>query len=193
MFLPIESERKLWRRIETVRLTAGLSTQKTQIISHLKIYLRHYGFAIAVQSRSHIWFFATPWIAARQASLSFTSSQSLLKYKSIESVLPSKHRVLQTVKNLPAMQEAQVQSLGWEDPLEKQMATHSSILAGEAHGQRSLLGRGWQGVRHDWVTGTIAYFPKMTFLNIWTNKKAKNMFFKHIFLDLLKIRCLNVK
>ena len=35
----------------------------------------------------------------------------------------------QTVKNLPAMQETQVQSLGLEDPLEKGMATHSSILA----------------------------------------------------------------
>ena len=33
------------------------------------------------------------------------------------------------VKNLPAMQETQVRSLGWEDPLEKDMATHSSILA----------------------------------------------------------------
>ena len=35
----------------------------------------------------------------------------------------------QTVKKLPAMQEIQVQSPGWEDPLEKGMATHSSILA----------------------------------------------------------------
>ena len=35
----------------------------------------------------------------------------------------------QRVKNLPAMQETQVQSLGWEDPLVKGMATHSSILA----------------------------------------------------------------
>ena len=34
------------------------------------------------------------------------------------------------VRNLPAMQETWVQSLGWEDPLEKEMATHSSILAG---------------------------------------------------------------
>ena len=33
------------------------------------------------------------------------------------------------VKNLPAMQETWVQSLGWDDPLEKEMATHSSILA----------------------------------------------------------------
>ena len=35
----------------------------------------------------------------------------------------------QMVKNLPAVWETQVQSLGWEDPLEKQLATHSSILA----------------------------------------------------------------
>ena len=35
----------------------------------------------------------------------------------------------QSVKSLPAMRETQVQSLGWEDPLEKEMATHFSILA----------------------------------------------------------------
>ena len=37
--------------------------------------------------------------------------------------------VAQLVKNLPAMQETPVQSLGWEDPLEEEMATHSGILA----------------------------------------------------------------
>ena len=37
--------------------------------------------------------------------------------------------VAQMVKHLPAMQETRVQSLGWEDPLKKEMATHSSILA----------------------------------------------------------------
>ena len=37
--------------------------------------------------------------------------------------------VVQLVKNPPAMQEAWIQSLGWEDPLEKGMATHSSVLA----------------------------------------------------------------
>ena len=36
--------------------------------------------------------------------------------------------VVQTVKNLPAIQETQVQSPGWEDPLEKGMATHFNIL-----------------------------------------------------------------
>ena len=38
------------------------------------------------------------------------------------------------------MQETQVQSLGQEDPLEEGMAAHSSVLAGESHGQRSLVG-----------------------------------------------------
>ena len=38
-------------------------------------------------------------------------------------------QVAQWVKKLPAMQETQVRSLGWEDPLEKEMATHSSSLA----------------------------------------------------------------
>ena len=56
------------------------------------------------------------------------------------------------VKNLPAMQETQIQSLGWEDPLEKGMATHSSILAWsipwteEAGGLQSM---GSQRVSHD--------------------------------------------
>ena len=36
---------------------------------------------------------------------------------------------LRRIKRLPAMQETRVRSLGWEDPLEKEMATHSSILA----------------------------------------------------------------
>ena len=49
----------------------------------------------------------------------------------------------QVVTNLPAMQEKQetwVPSLGWEDLREKEMATHSSILAGRFHGQRSPAG-----------------------------------------------------
>ena len=46
----------------------------------------------------------------------------------------------QMVKNLPAVQETLVRSLGQEDPLEKRMATHSSILAWEFHGQSSLVG-----------------------------------------------------
>ena len=59
------------------------------------------------------------------------------------------------VKNLPIMQETLVQSLGWEDPLEKGMATHSSILAWRIP-EMSLAGiaysHGSQRVRRDLVT-----------------------------------------
>ena len=58
----------------------------------------------------------------------------------------------QQVKNLPELQETQVQSLGREDPLEKEMATHSSILAWEipwTEGPGELWFMGSQKVRHD--------------------------------------------
>ena len=50
----------------------------------------------------------------------------------------------QRIKRLPAIQETQVQPLGWEDPLEKEMAAHSSILAWS-----KLMDRGaWQATVH---------------------------------------------
>ena len=48
----------------------------------------------SVQSLSRVQLFATPWIAARQASLSITNSQSLLKLMSIESLMPSSYLIL---------------------------------------------------------------------------------------------------
>ena len=58
------------------------------------------------------------------------------------------------VKNLPAMQETQVQSLGWEDALEKRVTTPSSILAGKSHVQRSLAGYGpWGHKESDTTEG----------------------------------------
>ena len=46
----------------------------------------------------------------------------------------------QIVKNLPATPETQVQSLGWKDPLEEDVATYPVFFPGESHGQRSLAG-----------------------------------------------------
>ena len=48
----------------------------------------------SVQSLSRVWLFATPWIAARQASLSITNSRSSLRLTSIQSVIPSSHLIL---------------------------------------------------------------------------------------------------
>ena len=62
-----------------------------------KCHLSLYGFLFlvaVVQSLSHVQLFATAWTAARQTSLSFTISQSLLKLMSTESVMPSNHLVL---------------------------------------------------------------------------------------------------
>ena len=66
----------------------------------------------------------------------------------------------ETIKNLPAMQETQVQSLGQEDPLEKGIATHFNIPAWriprteEPGGLRSMES---QRVGHDWVTNTFTF------------------------------------
>ena len=71
-------------------------------------------------------------------------------------VLPTS-LMAQMVKNLPAMQETQVQSLSREDPLEKGRATHSSILAWRnprAEEPGWLLSLGSQRVAHDWATNT---------------------------------------
>ena len=54
------------------------------------------------------------------------------------------HRIAQLVKNLPAMRQTWVQSLGWEDPQEEGMATHSSILAWRIPRDRGA----WQDVVH---------------------------------------------
>ena len=52
-----------------------------------------FSLLFVVQQLSQVQLFATPWTASRQVSLSFTISQSLLKFKSIESVMPSNHLV----------------------------------------------------------------------------------------------------
>ena len=55
------------------------------------------------------------------------------------------------VKNLTAMQEMQVQAQGGEDPLEKGMATDSSVLAWTSYGQRSLADYTVHGVAKNWT------------------------------------------
>ena len=59
-----------------------------------KLQIVYLHFFIVVQSLSRVQLFATPWTAARQASLSITNSWSLLKLISVESVMPSDHLIL---------------------------------------------------------------------------------------------------
>ena len=66
--------------------------------------------------------------------------------------------VAQPVKNLAAMQETWVRPLGWEDPLEKGTAAHSSILTLTIHNIQSM---GLQRVGHNWVTFTSVHSLKV--------------------------------
>ena len=68
------------------------------------------------------------------------------------------YMMVQTAKSLLAMQETQVQSLSWEDPLVKGRATHTSILAWRSSWTEEpggLQSVGMQRVRHDWATSTF--------------------------------------
>ena len=70
------------------------------------------------------------------------------------------------VKNLPTMREIQVHSLGQEDPLEKRLATHSSILAGKFHGQRILAGYTVHEISKSWTQLSNLHFHR----EVRTNK-----------------------
>ena len=91
--------------------------------------------------------------------LCYTANSHLLSILHKENVYAS--LVAQTVKNLPAVQETQVRSLGQEDFLEKGMATHSSILAWriswteEPGGLQSME---LQRIRHIWANFTFTFF-----------------------------------
>ena len=70
------------------------------------------------------------------------------------------------VKNLPVTQETWVQSLSWEDPLEEEIATHSSILTGRipwTEDPGGLQSKDLQRVEHEWVTKQ----PKQMVLNLY--------------------------
>ena len=65
----------------------------SHLIFYCSLFLLVFLSLVVVQSLSHVRLFATLWTAARQASLSITNSQSLLKLMSIESVMPSSHLI----------------------------------------------------------------------------------------------------
>ena len=72
------------------KIEAAKIEHRCSSIEHLQDILQ----SSSIQSLNHVQLFATPWIAACQASLSITNSQSLPKLMSIESVMPSSHLIL---------------------------------------------------------------------------------------------------
>ena len=80
--------------------------------------------------------------------------------------------VAQLVKNLPAILETWLWSLGWEDPLEKGATTHSSILAWRI--PQTVQSMGSQRVRHDWATFTSLHHAIVLYrCESWIMKKAE--------------------
>ena len=86
-------------------------------------------------------------------------------------------QVLQMVKNLPAIRETWTQSLSWEDPLKKGMATLSSILAWripwtEEPGRLQSMGS--QRVEHDWATNTYIHISLIQVHMLWIERLEKD-------------------
>ena len=74
------------------------------------------------------------------------------KDRSTDGIYPAISQRISVVKNMPAIQETQVQSLGWEDPVEQEIATHSNTLAWKIPWKeepRGLQSMGLQRVGHD--------------------------------------------
>ena len=85
----------------------------------------------------------------------------------------TREALTQLVKNLPVVQETWVWSHGGKDPLEKEMATHSSILDGKSHWQRSLLSCSPRGHKESGMTEQLTlYF----FLHLFLSREANFLF-----------------
>ena len=90
--------------------------------------------------------------------------------------------VAQRVKRLLVMREAWVRSLGREDPLEKEMATHFSTLAWKIPWTEKpcrLQSMGSQRVGHDWVTSLYLYYSGYTYW-LWFSQEKRWLFWRHV-------------
>ena len=134
------------------------------------------------------------WMQSSNCDLPDTANTSLLLWNPS---LPS--LVAQMVKNSPAMQENQVWSLDREDPLEKGMATHSSILAWRTPWTEEagrLQSTGLQRVGHDWATNPyVLHNPDSSVFSLFYSYPSDStiiltwMFPKYLFSTLLWTHC----
>ena len=138
---------------------------------YLNIWLYSVQFS-SVQWLSHVWLFATPWITARQASLSITNSWSSFKLMSIESVMPSSHLILcRPLLLLPSIPPS-IRVFSNESTLRVRWPKYwsfsfSIIPFKEHHSFQRLI-----SFRMDWldllaVQGTLILFPVILKIKKW--------------------------
>ena len=102
----------------------------------------------SVQSLSHVWLFATPWIAARQATLFITISRSSLRLTSIESVMPSSHLILcrplsSCPQSLPAAESFPMSQLFTWGGQSTRVSASASVLPEISQGWSPSEWTGW--------------------------------------------------
>ena len=114
------------------RVRHDLATEQQQMFEHTEQPLKHRKYSRSQPSTHTGVYHWVTYRVLRAGRCGHIANQLCCKNKS--------SLVAQLVKNLPAMRETWVRFLGSKDPLEKGTATHSSILPGEFHGQRSLAG-----------------------------------------------------
>ena len=108
---------------------------------------------------ANVWMF--PILELRKDIFTYSWALTWLKWLFIDPLWAS--LVVQRLKRLPAMRETWVRSMGWEDPLEKEMATHSSILPGESHGRRILVGYSPRGHKESDTTERLYFHFSLYF------------------------------
>ena len=134
----IEQELRMWRKGQCAARLVGMKTGAAAMENSTELPQN-------VTGRTTIW-------SSNSTSVYFPEedkSTYLKRYMPLNTA----PWVTQTVKNLPAMQESWVQSLGWEDPLEEGMATHSSTLAWRilwTEESRRLQSMESRRIRHNW-------------------------------------------
>ena len=102
---------------------------------------------LTVQSFSHVWLFATPWTAARQAALSITNSHNLPKLMSIELVMPSNHLILCHPLCLPSSNFPSIRVFSNESVLHIRWPNYRSFnfRISPSNEYSGLISFGWTG------------------------------------------------
>ena len=163
-FLPMAILTTLWWYLSVVLVCISLIFSNADIFLFMwffkRVWVKHVSWNWLLELLLCIGFFKINDhaydISWRQVSFTY-SPAGRVNIKCPSTHLLSASLVVQMAKNLPAMQETWVRFPGLEDPLEKGMYTHSSILAWEIPWTQepgSLQSMGLQRLRHDWATNT---------------------------------------